>query len=416
MLSLVAGTCVGGGMLALPLETSPSGFLPSMVMMALTCIFMTITGLLFVEANLWMGPGAHIFTMTGRLLGTPGKIVAVILYLFISYCSMVAYTAGGGLLTGSAISFLSVLPVAKPVTSLLFALLFGCIILLGNRVVGRVNALLVIALVISYFLLIGAGIQEVDSTLLVRRNWIQGFYALPLLLTVFSYQAVVPSLVLYLNGDAQRLRKGIIGGTTVAFIIYALWQWLLLGVVPVEGEHGLAHALKEGIAATESFRFHVSREWIALTGEFFAFFAITTSFLGIGLGLFDFLVDGLKLRRTGVNRLWLTLLVIIPPYLVAITYRRAFVEALNATGGFGDTVLNGVIPALMVWSGRYVKGYTGTVMVRGGRLLLLGVIAGALFVLGVEIAQRVIGGFAPSEEMYMEEFLAPQLLEESQPT
>ena len=50
---LVGGTCIGGGMLALPVSTSLVGFLPSLVVMTLAWIFMTCTGLLILEVNLW---------------------------------------------------------------------------------------------------------------------------------------------------------------------------------------------------------------------------------------------------------------------------------------------------------------------------------------------------------------------------
>jgi tyrosine-specific transport protein len=79
---LISGTCIGGGMLALPVETSQMGFFPSLLAMAFTWIFMTVTGLLLVEANLWMQEGAHIMTMASHLLGKIGKWLCVALYLF----------------------------------------------------------------------------------------------------------------------------------------------------------------------------------------------------------------------------------------------------------------------------------------------------------------------------------------------
>jgi tyrosine-specific transport protein len=385
---LVAGTCVGGGMLALPVATSFSGFIPSLLMMAVCCAFMMATGLLFVEANVWMGPGAHIITMSRRLLGRWGEVVAGLLYCFIGYLSLVAYTAGGGMLSVGGLEAIFGVEVTQWVAYLLFALVFGVIIACGNRVVGRINAVLVVALIVTYLILLFGGVGEVRGPLLLRRNWLQGFYALPLLLTIFSYQAVVPSLVLYMDGDAVRLRRAIVGGTVLAFCIYALWQLLILGVVPLEGEHGLVEALREGRSATESFRYFAAKRWVATTGEFFAFFAIITSFLGVGLGLYDFLADALKVTRKGWNHVYLTLIAVGPSFLIAISYQRAFIEALDASGGFGDAILNGVIPAMMVWSGRYLKGYKGQVMVRGGKLALIVIILFALFVFGVEIAER----------------------------
>src|SRR5688572_9900927 len=93
---LVGGTCIGGGMLALPIATGEVGFFPSLLMMLVGWAFMTTTALFLAEVNLWMEPGVHVITMASRLLGPLGKAVAWILYLFIGYASLVAYTAGGG--------------------------------------------------------------------------------------------------------------------------------------------------------------------------------------------------------------------------------------------------------------------------------------------------------------------------------
>ncbi len=392
---LVAGTCVGGGMLALPVATSFSGFIPSLIMLAICGLFMATTGLLYVEATLWMGPGAHIITMSRHLLGTTGKVIAAILFLFVSYFSLIAYIDGGGDLTVMALQGITGMPVAKWVAALIFSLVFGLVIYLGNKAVGKINTMLVVAMILAYLALLGGGMSHVQGHFLVRQDWGQGFYALPLLLTIFSFQTVVPSLVLYMNGDHRALKRAIIGGIAIALVIYSLWQLLILGIVPLDG---LATALKEGQPATEAFRIFAQHRWISATGEFFAFFAIVTSFLGIGLGLFDFLADGLHMQRKGLNKFWLTLLTVTPCFVVAISYPRAFIDALDATGGFGDSILNGIIPALMVWSGRFIKGYKGQVMVRGGKWMLALIIVFGLFVLAVETLER-IQFFTPIDDL-----------------
>jgi len=37
--------------------------------------------------------------------------------------------------------------------------------------------------------------------------------------------------------------------------------------------------------------------------------------------------------------------------VLAISYERIFLIALDVSGGFGDTILNGVLPLSMVWLG-----------------------------------------------------------------
>lgn len=93
---LVAGTCIGGGMLALPVATGISGFLPSTFIMTLCWLAMTASALLLLEVNLWMKEGAHVITMASTILGPIGKIISWCVYLFISYASIIAYTAAGG--------------------------------------------------------------------------------------------------------------------------------------------------------------------------------------------------------------------------------------------------------------------------------------------------------------------------------
>lgn len=381
---LVAGTCIGGGMLALPVATGVSGFLPSIAIMAICMLAMMTTALLLLEVNLWMEEGVHVITMASRILGPIGKVVSWFFYLFICYASIVAYTAGGG------IQIASLFEIPKELGCVIFIFTFGAIIYLGSLVVGRVNAILFVGMIVAYFALVGMGLDEVKPQLLKYRNWSNSMIAIPLLLTSFSFQTMVPSLTPYLNRNAKALRLAVIGGVIITFIIYVVWQWLILGIVPVEGPNGLAYALASGDQpATHFLRDHVHGRWIYGIAEYFAFFAIVTSFLGIAFGLFDFLSDGLKIQKKGMGKVWLGALIVIPTLIFATQFERAFMVALDSTGGFGDSILNGIIPVLMVWIGRYKMGYQNHFRIPGGKPLLAAVFCFFVFALGVEILSQM---------------------------
>lgn len=383
---LVGGTCIGGGLLAFPVVTGISGFIPSMLMMFLCWLFMTISALLLLEASLWMKEGAHVITMASELLGKYGKIVSWIFYLFISYCSLVAYTAGGGHQIAEASQPLLGFSISKELSCLIFVVVFGIITDLGTKIIGRVNAVLFIAMIAAYIALVTMGIEEVKSHFLFRSyNWSYSLMSIPLLLTSFSFQTMVPSLTPYLKGHAKMLRWAIIGGTTIAFIIYLIWQWLVLGIVPIEGPHGLANALIKGEPATTFLRKITESPYLAMVAEYFAFFALVTSFLGIALGLFDFLSDGLKIQKKGWGKIALGLLVMVPSYFFAAYFERIFIVALESSGGFGDSVLNGIIPVLMVISGRYYQKRKGDYQVGGGKVLLGAVLIFFIFTLVLEV-------------------------------
>jgi len=363
---LVGGTCTGGGMLALPIATGICGFLPSIVAMAVCWLAMTTSALLLLEANLWM---EEVISMASRFLGPYGKAVSWVIYLFICYASIIAYTAGGGVQISDFLNYAFEWNLSKDVGSILFILLFGGIIDLGSRIIGRVNTILFIGMIAAYIGLVIIGIPEIKPMLLTTRKWGNAIMAIPLLLTAFSFQTMVPSLTPYLKRNANSLRWAIIGGTCIAFTVYGIWQMLILGIVPVEGPNGLAAVLSSGEPTAQFLREHVQSPWVSSIAEYFAFFAIVTSFIGIAFGLFDFLADGLKVKKEGWGKLLLALLIVIPTSICATQFERVFLLALDISGGFGDSILNGIMPVLMVWVGRYKMGLTGF-RVPGGKLLL----------------------------------------------
>ncbi len=352
---LVAGTCIGGGMLALPVVTAQIGFVPSAIMMIVAWAAMTATALYLTEVGFWMRKDdAHVISMSSSLLGLPGKAIAWIIYLFISYASIVAYTAGGGHLITQAAEYLRLGELSHGVGCIIFMLLFGPIIFCSHKILGKVNSWLFYAMLAAYVIIVVLGSQEVKPKLLERQDWGIAALALPMLLTSFSMQTMVPSLHPYLQHDGKSLKVAIIAGTSIALIFYLIWQFIVLGSVPVSGPHGLLEALKGGHAATHYLGKHVSNGLLEMCAHFFAFFALVTSFFGMSLGLYDFLSDGLSISKKGKGGVLLALLIIVPTLVSAISLEKIFLLALDVSGGFGDAILNGIMPVCMIWLGRYV--------------------------------------------------------------
>lgn len=386
---LVTGTAIGGGILALPIATGESGFFPSAVIMLISWAFMTITALYLLELTLAMPPGAHFITIASRLLGPLGKSIAWILYLFVGFASLVAYSAGGGTLLAQGMKNFLGISLTQKEAILFFVLLFGSVTYLGNVILGRINALFMGGLVLSYVILIYLAQNHLSLEFFARSNWRDAIIALPLLLTIFSFQAIVPSLVIYLKQDAIAVKKSIVLGTTGALLIYLLWQAAVLGSISLEGEYGLTQARLLGIPVTSILGFSVNNHTLQIAADFFAFFALTTSFLGIALGLYDFLADGLKISRGNKGKLALGILIALPTLFFALRLERVFLLALDASGGLGDSLLNGILPAMMLWSCRYRKKIPSSFQAPGEKKLILTIILGALLVLTVELLGKL---------------------------
>jgi len=385
---LVAGTCIGAGMLALPVATAKAGFFPSLVVMTIAWFAMTASALYLIEVGFWMKKDdAHIISMTGQMLGRGGKAASWLLYLFICYASLVAYTAGCGEMMARACGAIIKADISKSVGCYIFIALFGPTLLLPHKKLGTVNTILFVGMIVSYVVLTTLGAQGVKRILLERQSWQNAYLAFPLLLTAFSFQTMVPSLHPFLDHHAPSLRASIIGGTFIAFLFYLIWQTIVLGTVPFEGPSGLAIALEKGEAATGYLGKWAAAPGVEYAATFFAFFALITSFLGIGFGLFDFLSDGLNIPKKRFGILILGALIIIPTLFFAVSYERIFLVALDASGGFGDTLLCGIFPVLMVWIGRYrMMKEKGIYRVAGGKGLALFTAAIFAFILCVEVS------------------------------
>jgi tyrosine-specific transport protein len=159
-------------------------------------------------------------------------------------------------------------------------------------------------------------------------------------------------------------------GSFLPFIAYVIWEALILGVVPAQGPGSLGEALVEGENAVYPFKNLLDNSHVYTVGQFFAFFALVTSFFGVTLGLMDFLADGMKIEKKGAKKVLLGLLVFVPPTIFAITHPHVFLVALEYAGGFGSSLLLGVLPILMVWRGRYFLGLKAEKPLLGGRITL----------------------------------------------
>jgi tyrosine-specific transport protein len=359
---LVAGTSIGAGMLALPVLTAAGGFIPAFFIYLMCWIFMTCTGLLFLELCLKLPPDANLITMASTYLGRFGKVFAWILYLFLFYCLSIAYVSGGGGLLQTWSGF----PIWG--CQLFFVALLGSCVYIGARMVDRLNIILMAGLILTYLAFVVFGLPHVKLTHLQTSDWNASFLSLPIVFTAFSYQGVIPSLTAYLKRDARKVRISIIAGTSIAFFIYFLWEFLILGIVPVEK---LNQASVLGQSAVIPLKDHIGASTIVSIGQVFSFFAIATSFLGVTLGLMDFLADGFSLPKKGIRKVFLALLTFIPPLIVSLVNPKLFIVALVFAGGVGCALLLGFLPTLMAWVARYRnEGHGGPIQLKGGKILL----------------------------------------------
>jgi tyrosine-specific transport protein len=342
---LVFGTATGAGMLALPVLTCFSGFVPSFFSFVLCWLFMLATAFLMLEVNLACPGDTNLISMANRTLGIPGKILCWSLYLLLLYALTAAYIAGSSPLFLAAVAVVTGFDLPcwfGPFPLLLF---FGFFVYMGTKTVDYLNRALVLAMVASYATLVIFLPAHVNRDLLTVRDTSAIWMAMPVIMTSFGFHIIIPTLTTYLNHNAKQLRLIIVLGSLLPLFVYLVWEFLVLGILP---QSYLIEAWRCGVSATVPLSSYIQNPWISRAASFFSFFAIITSFLGVSLSLSDFLGDGLKLHRFTWGREIASLLTFLPPLLFVLFYERGFMLALQYAGIF-VAILLGLMPPMMAW-------------------------------------------------------------------
>jgi tyrosine-specific transport protein len=101
----------------------------------------------------------------------------------------------------------------------------------------------------------------------------------------------------------------------------------------------------------------------------------------------DFLADGFRLEKQGIQNIFLHTATFLPPLIIALLYPTAFIIGLSYAG-ICIAILIILFPALMVWNGRYHRKIVANYRVIGGKLPLVIMIIIALVIIAQGIFWR----------------------------
>jgi tyrosine-specific transport protein len=369
---LIVGTAIGGGMLALPIATSPVGFVNSSLMLFFCWFVMTAGAFLLLEVNLWLPTDSNIISMAKATLGRGGELVAWVTYLLLLYSLLAAYIAGGG---DFLKNLLTIVHVYLPdwITFLLFTLVLGYIVFHGIRSVDIVNRGLMFAKLAAFLVLVVFVMPHVSFPKLAEGEFHALTTSVTVAITSFGFATIIPSLRAYFHDDIKKLRLAILIGSLIPLACYILWDFVIMGVIPREGDSGLIAMLQSGRSTSDfvnGLSALLQRDTITFFARVFTSICLLTSFLGVALCLADFLADGFQIRKNTKNKFFIHLLTFFPPLLLVLFYPGAFIKALSYAGIF-CVILLVLLPTAMAWRGRYHKNLSHDFKVVGGKSLLI---------------------------------------------
>ncbi|MCZ4296301.1 aromatic amino acid transport family protein [Vibrio sinaloensis] len=387
---IIAGTTIGAGMLALPLASAGIGFTTSLIIMIALWALMAYTALLMIEVHQHADQDATLHTLANQFLGIKGKWVASFAMMFLFYALCAAYIAGGGAQFGERIATFSGIEISPTTSTVLFTLLVAAVVTIGTATVDKVNRVLFSIKIIAMVMVLTFLAPNVTESYLLSMPVEQGLViaAIPVIFTSFGFHGSIPAIVNYLDGHTPSLRKAILIGSAIPLVIYIFWQVVTLGVVnqsQLLENQGLS-SLISTLATT------VHRSNLAQTIGIFADLALLTSFLGVSLGLFEFLGDKINKSGNGGSRVLVGLVTFLPPMGFALFYPQGFIAALGYAA-IALVVLAIFLPILMVKQARQ-QASTQSYQVLGGTLGLI--VTSSVGVIIVTAQVLITAGVLPS--------------------
>ncbi|PSW07352.1 tyrosine transporter TyrP [Photobacterium lipolyticum] len=387
---IIAGTTIGAGMLALPLASAGLGFTAATLTMFAIWALMIYTALLMLEVHQHADQNATLHSLAHQLLGRKGQVIASFAMMFLFYALCAAYIAGGGDQLNDKLNNWMGLNVAPQVGVISFTLIIATAVSIGTHSVDIVNRILFTLKVIALAVMLGLLVPHVQGQHLVDMPVQNGLIisALPVIFTSFGFHGSIPSIVRYVGLDIKVLRKIMVIGSAVPLIIYILWQIASQGVLSQPDL--MASTTLGSFINTLSEMLH--NPLVSRSVSVFADLALATSFLGVSLGLFDFLSDILSRDNQVKGRLQTALVTFIPPLGFALFYPQGFITALGYAA-VALVVLAIFLPVAMVNVQRKQQTDLGY-RVRGGTPALIAVTGAGILIISAQFLQ--MAGLIPA--------------------
>ena len=389
---LIVGTAIGTGILALPISTAQSGFLFSSLGLLICWLFMTLAAFFMMEARLYFKNECDLDYMSEHTVGPKLEFFTKISYLVLLFSLMAAYILVGSSWMVEFIKSCFDYELNKTLSMILFTLASAIIITQGIRIVGKANHVVTVVLLISFAFIILLSINHIDCENLKEVGDLKSISStMPLILTSFGFSIVIPTIVSYQDNDSKRTGESLIIGSIMILFAYFVWQLIAFGIIGKSGEDGLVSFLSSKEQSTEIVRALgqvVHNSYLLKTARTFVIFAVISSLLGVGMALYHFMLDAVKIQETTFKITTSTVFTFIPPLALLIFYPAGIVEVLNFAGIFVAIIL-GIIPCIMIWYGRYIKKLKTSYTCFGGKPLI---IITALFFIYV-IIQEIINLF-----------------------
>ncbi len=337
---LVSGTCIGSGMIALPMMLSKLGIIPSIALIITLWSVIYYTCLVNIELNLQAGRGLDLGSLGKKFSGNIAHIIGTGSYKILSYALLAVYLYGGSSVIktmlssyGHELHFNNI--------AFMYALTAIILFILPLKYIDYINRLLFVGLMTIIAILVIGLLSIINwNNLPLFADQYQDILTwrilIPVTFTCFGFQVIFHTLTNYCNKNPIMLKRTFFWGSLIPVIIYIIWTSSVLSAVYQNSPSFYLQMVNGEIEVGDlvSALSHISKNsFVQMLVWWISILAIVTSVLGVGLALCDTIKEMLPSNiNHHLRNILSAVITVSPAYLVTILIPNAFLAALGFAG------------------------------------------------------------------------------------
>ncbi|EGO7252411.1 low affinity tryptophan permease TnaB [Salmonella enterica] len=356
---VIAGTVIGGGMFALPVDLAGAWFFWGTFILIIAWFSMMHSGLLLLEANLNYPVGSSFNTITKDLIGNKWNIISGITVAFVLYILTYAYISANGAIISETITINSGMQVNPRIVGICTAIFVASILWVSSLAASRITSLFLGIKILAFIIVFGSFFFQVDYSIL--RDIVASeshntylpyiFMAVPVCLASFGFHGNIPSLIICYGKRKDKLIKSVVFGSLLALVIYLFWLYCTMGNIHRSNFKEIITSGGNVDSLVRSFLGTNPRGIIEFFLLTFSNLAVASSFFGVTLGLFDYLADLFKIDNSSSGRFKTILLTFLPPAVLYLIFPNGFIYAIGGAG-LCATIWAVIVPAFLALKSR----------------------------------------------------------------
>jgi tyrosine-specific transport protein len=334
---IVISSCIGAGILGMPVVCNLIGIFPSIILMFLIALYMLYLAKIIVKLSFYTKT-YDLFLSIDKILGKNFKLLSFVIFIFLFLLILSAYISKCGDLLHNLLFFFNY----KININLLYILIISLsfiFINLNYKLFNKINKIITIFIIIFFLMIIFIIYNHLnfDFEFCFDSNYKNIKLAYPLLLTSFGFHNIL-SFLQKDNKNINIIYNIINNGIIITFFIYIIWIIFTVPLIKNINHNDIFKSYNEDKLITEIIITQSKSIFTYLIISAFTFVAIITSILNTSLSMKLFLNIIFK------NNIIINSIIFIPPFIINIIHKNIFFSALEISGSILALVLFGFLP------------------------------------------------------------------------